>query len=45
MNVFVGLAIGILAAMFGNQSSPDEAAIRAIIQDEVAAWNKGDAAA
>jgi uncharacterized protein (TIGR02246 family) len=45
MNVFVGLAIGFLAAMFGSQSAPDETAIRGIIQDEVAAWNKGDAVA
>jgi uncharacterized protein (TIGR02246 family) len=33
------------AAMSAAQGKPDEAAIRNILQEEVAAWNKGDAQA
>jgi len=44
MKVFFGLAIGLLAAQLGAQTASDETAIRDIVQDEIAAWNKGDAA-
>lgn len=45
MKILVGLAIGLLTAQLGAQAAPDEAAIRGIIQDEIAAWNQGDAVA
>jgi uncharacterized protein (TIGR02246 family) len=45
MKALFCLAIGVMAAQLGAQGSNDEAAIRGIIQDEVNAWNKGDAVA
>ena len=39
------LALLLCATISAGQSKPDEATIRNIIQEEVAAWNKGDAAA
>jgi uncharacterized protein (TIGR02246 family) len=39
----VAIVITAIAAM--PQSSPDETAVRNIIQEEIAAWNAGDAAA
>ncbi len=45
MKVLVALAILVLTTQLGAQTASDEAAIRGIIQDEIAAWNKGDAVA
>jgi uncharacterized protein (TIGR02246 family) len=45
MKVFFGLAIGLLATQLGAQTASDETAIRNIVQDEIAAWNQGDAVA
>lgn len=45
MKVLVGLAIALLTANPGAQAPADDAAIRAIIRDEIAAWNSGDAVA
>ena len=45
MKVFVGLAIVMLATQLGAQTASDETAIRSIVQDEIAAWNQGDAVA
>ena len=45
MKLWLGLAIALLATQLGAQTASDEAAIRGIIQDEIAAWNKGDAVA
>jgi len=39
------LAAGLLAMTLSTQATPDEAPIRRIVQDEVTAWNKGDAEA
>jgi uncharacterized protein (TIGR02246 family) len=39
------LVVCLCATILGAQSVPDEAAIRTIIQGEVASWNKGDAEA
>lgn len=41
--VFALVLVATIAAY--PQSSPDEAAVRGIIKDEIAAWNAGDAAA
>ena len=43
MKVLFGLAIGLLATQLGAQTASDETAIRSIVQDEIAAWNRGDA--
>jgi uncharacterized protein DUF4440 len=45
MRVLFGLAVGLLATQLGAQTASDETAIRAIVQDESAAWNEGDAVA
>ena len=45
MKVLLGLAIGLLATQLGAQTASDETAIRSIVQDEIAAWNQGDAVA
>ena len=45
MKVLVGLAIVVMATQLGAQTASDETAIRSIVQDEIAAWNKGDATA
>jgi uncharacterized protein (TIGR02246 family) len=45
MKLLAGLAIGLLATQLGAQTASDDAAIRGIVQDEIAAWNQGDAAA
>jgi uncharacterized protein (TIGR02246 family) len=45
MKVFLGLAIGLLAAHLSAQTASDESAVRTIVQDEIAAWNRGDAVA
>ncbi len=37
------LIMPFIAAISAAQSKPDEAAIRSILQEEVTAWNKGDA--
>ena len=39
------LALGLLATTLGAQVSPDETALRNLIQEEVDTWNKGDAEA
>jgi hypothetical protein len=39
------LAVLLFATMAGAQGKSDEAAIRSILQEEVTAWNKGDAQA
>jgi uncharacterized protein (TIGR02246 family) len=46
MNGLLVLAMVMVVAVAANsQASPDEAAVRNIIQDEIAAWNAGDAVA
>lgn len=45
MRVLVGLAIGLLATQLDAQTASDETTIRSIVQDEIAAWNEGDAIA
>jgi uncharacterized protein (TIGR02246 family) len=45
MKVLLGLAIVFLATQLGAQTASDEAAIRGIVQDEIASWNQGDAVA
>lgn len=45
MKVLVGLAIGLLATQLGAQTASDESAVRSIVRDEIAAWNRGDAVA
>jgi len=45
MKVLVGLAIGVLATQIGAQTASDETSIRSIVQDEILAWNQGDAVA
>jgi uncharacterized protein (TIGR02246 family) len=45
MKVLFGLAIGLLATQLGAQTASEEPAIRSIVQDEIAAWNQGDAVA
>ena len=45
MKVLFGFAIGLLATQLGAQTVSEEAAIRSIVQDEIAAWNQGDAVA
>lgn len=45
MKVLFGLAIGLLATQVGAQTASDEAGIRSIVQDEIAAWHRGDAVA
>ncbi len=45
MKVLFGFAIGVLATQLSAQTASDETAIRSIIQDEIVAWNQGDAAA
>jgi uncharacterized protein (TIGR02246 family) len=39
------LAVVLLATLLNAQNTPDEAPLRKIIQDEMTAWNKGDAEA
>jgi uncharacterized protein (TIGR02246 family) len=46
MKCLLALAIVLLATIAARpQASPDETAVRNIIQEEIAAWNSGDAAA
>ena len=45
MKTTLSLVMLFFATMAGAQSKPDEAAIRSILQEEVTAWNKGDAQA
>ena len=45
MKILLGLAIGVLATQVGAQTVSDETAIRSIVQDEIVAWNEGDAVA
>jgi uncharacterized protein (TIGR02246 family) len=45
VKTLVGLALVVLTTQLGAQIASDETAIRGIIQDEIAAWNKGDAVA
>lgn len=45
MKRVAGLAIVLLTAELGAQTATDDTAIRAIVQDEIAAWNRGDAVA
>ena len=45
MKILIGLAIAVLTTHLGAQTVSDETAIRTIIQDEIVAWNKGDAVA
>lgn len=45
MKFIVGLALALFATHVSAQSVPDETAIRSIIQDEITAWNQGNAAA
>jgi uncharacterized protein (TIGR02246 family) len=39
------LAVVWLATMFGTQSGPNETGVREILQEQAAAWDKGDAEA
>jgi uncharacterized protein (TIGR02246 family) len=41
----LALALVLVATRSGGQTASDETAIRRIIQDEIAAWNQGDAVA
>src|ERR1700680_1242153 len=43
MRTMLILTMLLFATMSAGQGKPDEAAIRKILQEEVAAWNKGDA--
>ncbi len=43
MKVAALAVVVFFAAMLGGQSGPDETAIRKVVQDEVTAWNNGDA--
>lgn len=45
MKLLVGIGIGLLTVQLSAQSAPDDTAIRRIVQDEIAAWNRGDAVA
>jgi uncharacterized protein (TIGR02246 family) len=45
MKTTLRLAMLLFATMAGAQGKSDEAAIRSILQEEVTAWNKGDAQA
>jgi uncharacterized protein (TIGR02246 family) len=45
MKTALSLTMLLFATMAGAQGKPDEAAIRSILQEEVTAWNKGDAQA
>lgn len=45
MKFFAGLAVVLLTAQLGAQTAADDAAVRGIVQDEIAAWNRGDAVA
>ena len=45
MKTTLSLAMLLFATMAGAQGKSDEAAIRSILQEEVTAWNKGDAQA
>jgi len=46
MTFLLGFALALAASnLASGQSSPAEAAIRSIIEEEIAAWNSGDAAA
>ncbi len=45
MKVLFCLAIVLLATQLGAQTDSDETAIRTIVQDEIVAWNQGDAVA
>jgi uncharacterized protein (TIGR02246 family) len=45
MKLVIGLAIALLATQAGAQTPEDETAIRNIVNDEIVAWNKGDAVA
>ena len=45
MRFRLAVVLGFLAAPLGAQPAADEAAIRQIIVDEIAAWNQGDAVA
>jgi uncharacterized protein (TIGR02246 family) len=46
MHGFLALALVLVVTVAAHpQSSPDEAAVRSIIKDEIAVWNAGDAAA
>src|SRR5262245_60303994 len=45
MKLLLGLTLGVLATQVSAQTALDESAIRAIIQDEIVAWNQGDATA
>ena len=45
MKTLLGLAIALLAIQLDAQTASDETAIRSIVQDEIAAWNQGDAVA
>jgi hypothetical protein len=39
------LSLGVLGPRLGAQTAADTAAIRGVVQDEMTAWDKGDAAA
>jgi uncharacterized protein (TIGR02246 family) len=43
MKMSLSLTVLLFATIAAAQSKPDETAIRNILQEEVAAWNKGDA--
>src|SRR4029434_7563525 len=45
MKTLLGLALGVMVTQLSAQTAPDENAIRSIIQDEIVAWNGGDAVA
>jgi uncharacterized protein (TIGR02246 family) len=45
ITLVVGLSLGLLGPRLGAQTAADTAAIRGVVQDEVTAWDKADAAA
>lgn len=45
MKVLFGLVLVLLATQLGAQTVSEETAIRGIVQNEIAAWNQGDAVA
>ena len=45
ITLLAGLSFGLLVPRLGAQTAADTAAIRGVVGDEIAAWNKGDAVA
>jgi uncharacterized protein (TIGR02246 family) len=45
MTLVIGLSLGLHGSRLGAQTPSDTAAIRGVVEDEITAWNHGDAAA